>query len=272
VSTRSAIPALSTCRLRSGQAIVFLLVAFTALIFLLLLNVDLHRIIQRKDQVQNAGDAAAIAAARWQGATLNLIGELNLLHVLALAAQDPDAVSAITNMQARLCFTGPLTGLYAAQVAAKNNHIYVDEGMTALLRSHAETVDRYAQPLGDGGTYLPSPWPDAWEDYKDMLSSIAREGIAAGQANTQFFDDQQSDHPLFDKAFYQAVDGKSWCWFFLFQKGLLDTYSSFHDWPPLPDIDRDNRYTDAEIFGLGLIRYSGRHALFTTPDAHGAHL
>ena len=106
---------------RSGQAILFLLMALTVLVFILLLNIDLHRIIQRKDQAQNAGDAAALAAARWQGTTLNLIGELNLMHALALATPVPDeaAISAITNMQARLSFTGPLTGLYAAQLAAE---------------------------------------------------------------------------------------------------------------------------------------------------------
>ena len=35
---------------RAGQAIVFLLLALTALVFVLLFNVDLHRIIQRKNQ------------------------------------------------------------------------------------------------------------------------------------------------------------------------------------------------------------------------------
>ena len=67
--------------------------------------------------MRDAGEAA-LAAARWQGATLNLVGELNLMHALALSAQDSAAVGAITNLQARLCFTGPLTALIAAQVAA----------------------------------------------------------------------------------------------------------------------------------------------------------
>ena len=105
---------------RSGQVAVFLLIALTALVFVLLFIVDLHSIVQRKNQAQNAGDAAALAAARWQGATLNLMGELNLLHVLALANGQPAAVDAITNMQARLCFTGPMTALFAAQIAANS--------------------------------------------------------------------------------------------------------------------------------------------------------
>lgn len=236
---------------RSGQAIVFLLLALTALVFVLLFNVDLHRIIQRKDQAQNAGDAAALAAARWQGATLNLVGELNLMHALALAAQEPAAVEAITNMQARLCFTGPLTALFAAQIAAKNNHIYVDPDMTDLLTEHAATVRTQYAALFNGEMYFPEPWPGAWPEYADMLQQVAADGISAGPDNAQFFMDPSSGHPLFEKAFYEAVDGYNWCWFFLHVPGLLDSYSSFHDWPPLPDTQAET-YTDSEIFGIGI--------------------
>ena len=236
---------------RSGQVVVFLVLAFTALAFVLLFTVDLHRIIQRKDQVQNAGDAAALAAARWQGATINLVGELNLLHVLALCAQDPAAVDAITNMQARLCFSGPLTGLLAAQVAAKNNHIYNDPDMTALLNEHAATIRSQYAAQFDGSMYFAEPWPGAWKDYADMIESVASDGIAAGPDNTQFFLDPSSDHILLEKAFYEAVEGHNWCWFYLHARNLLPSYNSFHDWPPLPKPDVAD-YADSEIFGLGL--------------------
>ena len=238
-------------RSRSGQAVVFLVLAFTALIFVLLFNVDLHRIIQRKDQTQNAGDAAALAAARWQGATLNLVGELNLLHVLALCAQDPAAVDGITNMQARLCFAGPLTGLLAAQVAAKNNHIYNDTDMTALLNEHAATVRSQYTALFDGEMYFSEPWPGAWQDYASMIESVAADGIAAGPDNTQFYLDPSSGHMLLSKAFYEAVEGQNWCWFYLNARGLLESYSSYHDWPPLPKPDVAD-FADSEIFGVGL--------------------
>ena len=239
---------------RSGQAVVFLLLAFTALVFVLLLNVDLHRIIQRKDQTQNAGDAAALAAARWQGSTLNLIGELNLLHALALAAQEPAAVDAITNMQARLCFTGPMTGLFAAQIAAKNNRIYVDTDMTDLLVEHAATVRTRYSAMIDGEMYYPEPWPGAWPEYADMLQQIASGGIAAGPDNAQFFSDPATGHTLLEKAFYDAVLGRNWCWFFLNVRGLLDRYSSFRDWPPIPD-PGTAAYADSEIFGVGVRPY-----------------
>ena len=236
---------------RSGQVVVFLLLALTALVFVLLFNVDLHRIIQRKDQTQNAGDAAALAAARWQGATLNLVGELNLLHALALSARNPAAVDAITNMQARLCFTGPMTGLLAAQVAAKNNHMYSDSDMTALLKEHAATIRSQYATEADGGTYYAEPWPGAWAAYADMIDSIAADGIAAGPDNSQFYLDPSDGHLLYQKAFYEAVEGRNWCWLYLHCYALLKSYSSYHDWPPLPAPDTAD-YADSEIFGIGL--------------------
>jgi len=236
---------------RSGQAVVFLLLAFTALVFVLLFNVDLHRIIQRKNQTQNAGDAAALAAARWQGATLNLVGELNLLHLLALANQAPAAVDAITNMQARLCFTGPMTALFAAQIAAKNNHIYVDPDMTALLTEHAATVRTQYAARFDGSQYFFEPWPGAWAEYADMIGQVAAAGITAGPDNTQLFLDPSSGHPLMEKAFYEAVESRNWCWFYLHARSLIESYSSFHDWPPLPEPDATDT-VNSEIFGVGL--------------------
>jgi hypothetical protein len=265
----------SGTRRSSGQAIVFLLLTLTALVFVLLFNVDLHRIIQRKNQAQNAGDAAALAAAWWQGATINLVGELNLIHALALANAvnasniDTGAIDAITNMQARLCFTGPLTALFAAQTAAKENHIYVDKDMTELLRDHANLVRTQYTTKFEDSDYYQEPWPGAWEQYADMIDLVALDGIAAGPDNTQFFLDPATGHFLMEKAFYEAVLGRNWCWFHLHANGWLQAYSSFHDWPALPDPELSD-YTDSEIFGVGLHPYTYRMPFFfpdTYPDA-----
>lgn len=243
-------------RPRSGQAVIFLLLVFTVLVFFLLFNVDLHRVIQRKTQAQNAGDAAALAATRWQASTLNLVGELNLLHVLALAAlPEPDraAIEAITNMQARLCFTGPLAGFYASQVAAKNNHIYVDPSLTQFMRDHVTLIrTQYANTIDENGeTYYKEPWQGAWGEYADMLEAICADGIAVGPDNAQFFSIPQGAHILLSKDFYEAVLGLSWCWFHNNQRGLLESYTSYHDWPPLPDIN-PNTYENCEIYGVDL--------------------
>jgi hypothetical protein len=243
-------------RPRSGQAVIFLLLIFTVLVFFLLFNVDLHRVIQRKTQAQNAGDAAALAATRWQASTLNLVGELNLMHVLALAAlPEPDraAIDAITNMQARLCFTGPLAGFYASQVAAKNNHIYVDPDLTQFMRDHVTVIrNEYANKIdANGETYYKEPWPGAWGEYADMFEAICADGIAVGPDNAQFFSIPQGAHILLSKDFYEAVHGLSWCWFHNNQRGLLESYNSYHDWPPLPDIN-PNTYENSEIYGVDL--------------------
>ena len=253
-------------RARAGQAVVFLLLALTALVFVLLFNADLHRIVQRKHQAQNAGDAAALAAARWQGATLNLLGELNLLHVLALANGQPAAVDAITNMQARLCFTGPMTALFAAQIAAKNNRIHVDPDMTDLLREHADTVRNQYTALFDGTRYFPEPWPGAWPQVADMLDQVASDGIAAGPDNAQFFLDPSSGHMLMEKAFYDAVLSRNWCWFHLHARGWLQAYASFRDWPALPGPDVSDT-SNAEIFGVGVRPFTFRlDFLFSASD------
>lgn len=240
-------------RRAGGQAAVFLLLLLSVLVFLLLFLVDLHRIIQRKDQAQNAGDAAALAAARWQGSTLNLIGELNIMHALALCAPHPDlaAARAVTNMQARLCFTGPLAGLLAAQAAAKNNHAYSNEEMTGLLNEHARTIrGDYSQTFENGEMAFREPWPGAWREYADILDRIAASGIAAGPDNVREYQ-LAAGHILLAKDFYEAVESRDWCWFFFHAFGLLKSYSSRRDWPPLPRPERDD-YANSEIFGLGL--------------------
>jgi hypothetical protein len=235
---------------RDGQAVLFILLTLVILVFCLLFIVDLHRIIQRKDQAQNAGDAAALAASRWQGSTLNLIGELNLMHALALTVPNPAAVNAITNMQVRLCFTGPMAGLLAAQVAAKNNHIYVNDAMTQLLNDHAAEVRTGYTKEFEGGMTFQEPWPGAWTEYADMIGQVASDGIAAGPDNMQYYG-LDSDHILLQKEFYEAVNGYSWCWFYFHAYGLLKSYSTYTDWPPLPELSA-TEYTDSEIFGLGL--------------------
>ena len=245
---------------RSGQTIIFLLMALTVLAFIFFWNVDLHCIVSAKNLSQNAGDAAALAAARWQGETLNLIGELNLMHALALSAGAPPAVDAITNMQARLCFTGPMTALVAAQVAAKNNRIYVDDDFTSLLRDHAEDVRGYATPVA-GAMVFTEPYPGAWGEYAAMLEAVAGDGLAAAPDNARFFGDATGSHILRDPAFYDAVSGRIWCWFYLHPtashnpvRTMLDDFSGYTWWAPLPVPDPPV-FENAEIFGLGLVSH-----------------
>ena len=265
-----------------GQTIVFLLMALTILIFAVLWNIDLHRLVAGKTHAQNAGDAAALSAARWQGESLNLVGELNLMHALALSANDTAAVNAITSMQARICFTGPLAGLVTAQIAAKNNRVYNDKDFTALLDEHARDVRRYDEVVG-GQLLFPEPFPGAWNEYAGMLDAIAADGIAAAPDNAVFFGDVTAGHILLDKGFYEAVAGRQWCWFYLNTatsanppRTLLDDFVSYESFGPMPPPDPP-RHENSEIFGLGLtarqiaLRHVGgaEAAMLSAADAEG---
>ena len=244
-------------RKKSGQAMVFLILVLVVLFFVVLWNYDLHRILHVKDVSQNAGDAAALVAARWEGITLNLVGDLNIMQALALAADDADASTAIGNIQARLCYVGPMIGFAASQQAAKNNGIYVNPDFTQLLLEHAWRV-RYEYPtaLGpDEEMLFPEPYPGCWEEYAGMLDLIAREGVAAGPDSVQYYTDSLGGHVLLDIGFYEAIAGKSWCWFFHHQPTLLQDYRNFFPcwWSPLPGITR-RQYINSEVYGLGLVK------------------
>ena len=225
--------------------------AVTILTFVLLWNLDLHRIIGLKTRGQHGGDAAALAAARWQASTLNLIGELNLMQALALSVDHPEAAETIAGVQARLCFTGPMAGLIAAQVAAKNNRLYAEPAFDDVLAEHARQVRQaYGMPFGDG-ILFPEPYAGAWNDYAGMLEAAAAHGIAAAPDNARFLTDRTGAHTLLDPAFYEAIAGRDWCWFYLHAPGLLDNYTDFRWWPDLPPIDPPMAH-NSEIFGLGL--------------------
>ncbi len=233
---------------------IFLLMVMVILVLAVLWNVDIHKIIALKSRSQNAGDAAALMAARWQGITLNIIGDLNIMQAVAISEENAYALAAITNIQQRLLFTGPMIALEASQQAAKNNGIYENPAFSERMHEHAMRVrEEYPyQTDGSGNMLFPEPYPGAWMEYADMLESVANNGVAAGPDNARFYSDRTDDnHTLLDQGFYNAVASSFWCWFFLHDYNLLETYENYLSWPPLPPIDNMG-YENAEIFGLGL--------------------
>jgi len=209
---------------RGGQVVIFLMMAFVALMFLVLWNADLHRIVTMKARSQDAGDAAALAAARWQASSLNLIGELNLMHALALSDGNDAAVDALTNIQARLCLTGPLAGVVAAQQAAKQNGVHANAEFDAMFESYIDDVASCA-------VTIPAYYPDAQEEYIDMLEAVLADRIAAQPPYPSV---SAGGHILFDPAFYDAVATRDWCWFERNHPGLLEEYTDYSWWPELP--------------------------------------
>ena len=247
---------------KSGQVLIFLALAMVLILFVVLWYFDLHKILFIKSKARNAGDAAAVAGARWQGVTLNLIGEVNILQAIALSealargeTNNFAEAEALADLQARLCLTGPLTGFMAAQQAAKNNGIYTHAGFSDAVYAHAQEVQQeYSWRYPDAPyTNSPSP-PTAWDDYAEMLEACAGQGIAAACDNTRyFFDFTDRDHSLLNPDFYDAISTRDWCWFYYNAYALLQNYSDWTSWDPLPLIDEPEPI-NSEIFGLGLRR------------------
>ena len=240
------------CTRKNGQIVLVLAFMLLGLLLLTLVSVDAFLASHRKNRLQNVGDAAALAAARWQGITLNALGALNLAKIDTLCkvgdpSQTPAAWDAATNicerltaLQERIAFAGPLMGFYAAQRAAQKNGVEEqDTDMAALV---AEAASRASMLPG---TEL---WPKKAEDYADMLRGAARDGVFAGADNAQYFNFAiQSPHPLYSKAFYEAVAGEDWCWFYL-HSGMHDLLAGFSGWNGIPTVEEGSP-ENPEFFG-----------------------
>jgi hypothetical protein len=236
---------------------IFMIMALVILLVIALWNFDLHKTFRIKGITQNGGDAAAVMAARWQGLSLNLIGDLNLMKAMALGSGETMTATAIDNMQARLCYTGPMVALHASQQAAKNNGIFPNADYSNYILDHARVVrEEYTARVGpDGSMLFPEPYPGAWTEYADMLELAAHDGVAAGPDNMRLYRDSTgSDHILYQEPFYQAIAGRSWCWFFNNHPDLLTDYRNFFPcwWPPLPE-PPISFYMNSEFYSLELV-------------------
>ena len=250
---------------KSGQVVLVLAFMLLGLLILALVGMDAFLASHRKNRLQNAGDAAALAAARWQGITLNALGALNLAKIDTLCkvgdpSLDPAAWNAATNicerltaLQERIAFAGPLMGFYAAQRAAQKNGMgEPDADMAALV---AEAASRASMLEGS------ELWPEKAADYADMLRGAARDGVFAGADNAQFFNFAiQANHPLYAKAFYEAVAGEDWCWFYL-HGGMNDLLANFSGWDEIPFAGAGSP-ENPEFFGTGVRTVRGALADF----------
>lgn len=217
---------------RRGQIVLVLVFMMLGLLLLMLVNADVFMAIRGKGRLQNAGDAAALAAARWQGITLNAVGALNLAQIdiacrhCESPSQISNLVAGVQHLQERLVFAGPCAALYASQCVAARNGMEADRGMTGLVNDSIAGAARYVPAT--------QSWPTKSEDYALMLAGAVSEGVYAGCDNAQFFNySANGSHPLFNRAFYQAVDGEDWCWFFL-RGSMYDLLKNFNGWGDVP--------------------------------------
>lgn len=239
---------------------IFVLMVMVVVVVAALWNFDLNKILYVKSKARNAGDSAALAGARWQGVTLNTIGQINLMQALALTdalsrgQTDFTAIEAMGDLGARVAFVGPMTGVVAAQQAAKNNGIFGNERFATNLENRANFIrseyhlsynEPYPSLLGSGST---------WDDYADMYDAIASEDVAVQIENPKYYDGlDYGDHMLLNPAFYDAISSSDWCWFLHNAMDLLQDYNNFRDWPPIPTVSLGEP-VNAELLSCGVRR------------------
>jgi len=256
---------------KSGQAILFLLIVMVIGLLVVLWNYDLHNIVSTKVRIDTAGDSAALSAARWQGITLNMIGELNLIQAAHICESfvDPEDLEDIKRVQAeaeeiallrsRLSLNGPLMGFVAAESAAFLNLRQKD--VLNRERKISSALMQRANQFISAGEYfsgIGEAYPGAWFEYGSLLASIAGNTMMVDSANTQYYHFFNGSHILLDPDFYAAIAAKHWCYFKRgSRRSLIDNYTSFEDWDPLPD-SAHRTSINSEYFSLKLVKYNLR--------------
>ena len=236
---------------RKGQVALYLVLVITAITFLILMNVGSFIAVSARNTTMNGGDAAALAVARYQGELLNRIGQWNLDHLEAALKGDAAECEEIVLKQLRCSFLDPIEGIRIGNEAAKNNDCDENGRMQKILADHANDIRQFYAPNEE---LYPAPWKDAWEDYAQAIELAISGGIWAGPDNVDFID-SATGHMLLNQGFYAAIAGRNWCWFHFNAPGLLDSYSGFRDWEPLPGADletRRRRAVNSEIYSLHL--------------------
>jgi len=252
-------------RARRGQVALYLIAALVAICVLMLMNVGIYFSVSAKHKAINAGDAAALAAARHQGAILNSIGQMNIDHLNAAIEGDEDACYEIMTNQLRTCFLGPIDALAvdrggfsyvhgcisAGNKAAQDNGASRNKDEENFLR---DIVREIRQVYANDPSQYPEPWEGAWMEYAQRLENAANAGIWAGPDNI-CLPNADNAHILLDPAFYNAVAGILHCWFKFNAPGLPESFSNFNSWPPLPrpdDADVRLRTVNSIVYSLHL--------------------
>ncbi len=236
-------------RAQKGQIVVVLAFALVVIVLLTLLNVDTFTAVRAKNRVQNAGDAAALAAAHRQGELLNRIGRLNIDHIIAAAHDETNECRAIVLEQRRLALLGPVEALRFANDAAKRNGMCENEGFSRILREHVRDIRLvYADGTGGEGDPYPEAWPGAWTEYASAIEAVVGEGLATGPDNIMFYCGL-GGHLLLDRRFYHAIAARDWCWFHFNCPEVLASYTAYNDWDPLP-ARWSNPLDNSEVFSL----------------------
>ena len=249
---------------KSGQVILVLVFLLVGLVFLFLAEIDIFAAARGKTRLQNAGDAAALAAAAWQGTTLNLVGELNLLRLAAACETNLEAVAGIYALQERLAVAGPCIALLAANETARENlepHLPNDTVHLPAYRELAamgDIVQSFALAAsGRGDGDADGSWPTKNADYADMLRAALSGGSWVGADNAQILPSVvlTGGHPLYSRAFYDAADAGNWPRICLNVFGgrhgeAVSTLLNWPGWGTVPEATTIFDWDNPEFFGV----------------------
>jgi len=175
----------------NGYVLIVAMIAMLLLVVAILLTVDLQTTVRSKIKIQAAADAAALTGAEWQMKSLNLVGDINLIKATTLLynystntdedEQVVDADQSLSNLQFRIATIGPLIGYGAAQQAAKNNSITVNDDEKVRLAYEISAIDTATdRDTVDANLATNNCWGDWRTPYADqLLQSIYANGPAA---------------------------------------------------------------------------------------------
>ena len=214
----------STCRAKAGQAVVLLLALLVALAALVVWIGASNSLTMRRLRLRDGGDAAALAAARWQAAGLNLVGELNLIqaYMLADALPNAEAAEALHELRQRVQLAVPFLALLSAgETAAANGLPEVPEA--------ADVVREMAEDALFQDWYL-----GAEEDFRDMAHIVASRPLHAAPASPGA--GPGGVNLLVNQDFYEAVLGDDWCWFWFNAYAFLQHYAGHAHFGPVPPL------------------------------------
>lgn len=214
----------SISRAKAGQAVILLLALLVALAAIVVWIAVSNSLTLRRLRLRDGGDAAALAAARWQAAGLNLVGELNLIQAYMLAdnADNAAAAEALHELRQRIQLATPFLALVSAsETAAANDLPEIPEA--------AEVVREIADEA-----LFQDFYPGAEADFRAMAQAATLRPLHAAPASPGMGPD--GGNLLVNQDFYEAVLGDDWCWFWFNAYSFLQHYGGHTHFGPVPPL------------------------------------
>jgi len=223
---------------RAGQSVVLLLALLVAMAAMAFWMLDIRGYVLGRLRAQDGGDAAALAAARWQAAGLNLCGELNLIQAYMLADDVANAGAAVGlhRLRERVQRVAPMLALLSAQAAAEANGLPPLEPQ-AEVREYLLDAARFAVFDGHGDP------EQASADFREMMAVVCANPVRAVPMTPVVV---ESPSLLANQDFYVAVLESEWCWFWFNAYSFMQSFRGRADFGPAPEIDTQ------PFFGLRL--------------------